>query len=51
MLAIGYGVIRRWQRGSAPTFAEELKVISERVALRTKQDGTKIYCLDVKLAT
>ena len=33
----------------ATVFAEKFKGISERVAPRTRQDGTKIYCLDVKL--
>jgi hypothetical protein len=50
-----YARYRRWCDDqtatplSAHAFAEEFKRISERVALRTKQDGTKIYCLDVKL--
>jgi hypothetical protein len=34
---------------SATTFAEEFKAIGDRVALRTRQDGGKVYCLDVKL--
>lgn len=34
---------------SATAFAEEFKAISARVALRTRQDGSKVYCLDVKL--
>ena len=34
---------------SATAFGEEFKAICERVALRTRQDGSKVYCLDVKL--
>jgi hypothetical protein len=50
-----YARYRRWcdDQKSAPrgaqSFAKEFRVISERVALRTKQDGAKIHCLDVKL--
>jgi Poxvirus D5 protein-like len=50
-----YARYRRWcddQKStplSAQAFAEEFKTISERVALRTKRNGTKIYCLDVTL--
>jgi hypothetical protein len=29
--------------------ADEFMVICERVALRARQDGSKVYCLDVKL--
>jgi hypothetical protein len=50
-----YARYRRWCEETkaialpAATFAEEFKAISERVALRSRQDGTKIYCLDVRL--
>lgn len=50
-----YARYRRWCEETKATavpatvFAEEFKDIFERVALRTRQDGTKIYCLDVKL--
>jgi hypothetical protein len=56
LVAIG-AVYARYQRRrndgkatplSARAFAEAFKAISERVALRTKLDRTKIYCLGVK---
>ena len=56
-LSAVYARYRRWcdeQRPKcslhgATIFAEEFKAICERVALRTRQDGGKVYCLDVKL--
>lgn len=34
---------------SASEFAEEFRAMSQKYALRTRQDGNRIYCLDVKL--
>ena len=50
-----YARYRRWcdeQKASplsATAFGEAFKEICERVALRTRQDGSKVYCLDVEL--
>jgi hypothetical protein len=50
-----YARYRRWcdeQKASplsATAFGEAFKAICERVALRKRQDDSKVYCLDVKL--
>ena len=52
-----YARYRRWCDDQDPkaaphgatAFAEEFRAICERVALRTRQDGSKVYCLDVRL--
>jgi len=50
-----YARYRRWRDESQATalpataFAEEFKGICERVALRTRQNGSKVYVRDVRL--
>jgi len=54
-LSAVYARYRRWcdeqmaSPLSATAFGEEFKAICDRVALRTRQDGSKVYCLDVRL--
>jgi hypothetical protein len=42
-------VTRREQPLAATAVADEFKAICERVAIRTRQDGSKVYYLDVRL--